>query len=170
MKRLKILLFIFCLALSIPLAYFVLLTYRSLEQEEIAQLRFFGETLFDEIEQTLAELVLTEENRQVGEYYYLPSGWLGEKSELAPSPLSQLPEKGYILGYFQNNPDGSFQTPLSAADTPAAPKLADVVVQLKDANKIFNLKRTSDPERFESPPPVWKEKAKQQKGASLADN
>jgi len=87
MKRLKILLFIFCLALSIPLAYFVLLTYRSLEQEEIAQLRFFGETLFDEIEQTLAELVLTEENRQVGEYYYLPSGWLGEKVSWPPRPF-----------------------------------------------------------------------------------
>ena len=51
MKRLKILILIFCVALSIPLAYFVLRTYRSLEQEEVAQLRYFAVTIFDQMEE-----------------------------------------------------------------------------------------------------------------------
>ncbi len=49
MKRLKLLILIFSLALSIPLAYFVLKTYRGLEQEEAATLRYFAETIFDEM-------------------------------------------------------------------------------------------------------------------------
>jgi signal transduction histidine kinase len=170
MKRLKILLFIFCLALSIPLTYFVLLTYRSLEQEEIAQLRFFGDTLFDEIEKTLAELILQEENRPVSEYFYLPTVRPSDKRDLVPSPLSQLPQTDYILGYFQNNPDGSFQTPLIPSSPTATPHLADVVNQLENANQAFNLKRTSDPEHFEKAPPIRQEKAQQPKEVSLADN
>ena len=53
-KRLKILLLIFCLALSMPLAYFVIRTYQGLEQEEVATLSYFAETLFDDMERALA--------------------------------------------------------------------------------------------------------------------
>jgi hypothetical protein len=51
MKRLQILILIFCVTLSVPLGYFVLRTYRGLEQEETATLSFFANTLFDEMEQ-----------------------------------------------------------------------------------------------------------------------
>ena len=50
MKRLKLLIAIFSVALSIPLAYFVVRTYRGLAQEEVATLRYFAETLFDKME------------------------------------------------------------------------------------------------------------------------
>ena len=67
MKRLKILIIIFCLALSIPLAYFVLRTYMSLEQEEVAELRYFADTLFNEMEEALAAFVRKEEARAIDE-------------------------------------------------------------------------------------------------------
>ena len=50
MKRLKLLILVFCLAVSLPLAFVVWQTYQSLSQEEYAQLRFFSEALFDEME------------------------------------------------------------------------------------------------------------------------
>jgi len=42
MKKLKLLICIFSVALSIPLAFLVAQTYRGLEQEEVATLRYFA--------------------------------------------------------------------------------------------------------------------------------
>ena len=70
MKKLKLLILIFSLALCIPLAFFVFKTYRGLEQEEAATLRYFAETLFDEMEQALAVLVQTEEGRAIDEFNF----------------------------------------------------------------------------------------------------
>jgi hypothetical protein len=97
-KRLKILILIFCVALSIPLGYFVLRTYWSLEQEEIAELRYFAVALFDQMEEELSSFVLDEEARPVDQYryYYAPTQ---EISALVPSPLSQPPKRPYILVY-----------------------------------------------------------------------
>ncbi|MGD8666109.1 MAG: HAMP domain-containing sensor histidine kinase [Desulfobacterales bacterium] len=145
MKRLKRLILIFCAALSIPLGYFVWQTYRGLAQEEVATLRFFANTLLDEIEQTLQTLVQREEARVIDEYNFLISvpGGDREQSDARRSPLSRLPAENYILGYFQNNPDGSFQTPLAPAGQPADADYADTVAQLEGANLKFNRIRTA---------------------------
>ncbi len=139
MKHLGRLILIFCLALSVPLAYFVRHTYRSLAQEEAAQLRFFAETLFDEMERELALLVRQEEERAVDEYNYFYQP--GETP--VRSPLSRPPAAPYILGYFQNNPDGSFQTPLMDRSKPAGSVFDSLVDQLQAVNRIFNQKRSA---------------------------
>jgi signal transduction histidine kinase len=138
MKRLRILIFGFCLAISLPLAYVTWQTYQSLDQEERAQLQFFSETLLDEMEAELADLVQREENRAVDEYNYaLAEGGI--------SPLSSPPRQDYILGYLQNNPDGSFQTPL-VADRDSAPlDQREALEQLKAINAIFNSKKFTAP-------------------------
>jgi signal transduction histidine kinase len=148
-KKLKILILIFCLVLSIPLGYFVLRTYWSLEQEEISELRYFAVTLFDQMEEELASFVLEEEARPVDQYryYYAPSQ---EISAPIPSPLSQPPKKPYILGYLQNDPDGSFQTPLVKSDGAIPPERSELVAQLNEANMIFNQKRTTAVESEEA--------------------
>jgi signal transduction histidine kinase len=145
MKRLKILILIFCAALSIPLGYFVWQTYRGLLQEEVATLRFFANTLLDEIEQTLEALVEREEARVIDEYNFLMSvpGSDREENDARRSPLSRLPAESYILGYFQNNPDGSFQTPLASTDQPADADHIGAVIQLERANRKFNRIRTA---------------------------
>ena len=114
MKKLRLLIVVFSLALSVPLGYFVLRTYRGLEREEAATLSYFAETLFDEMERALATTVQQEEGRAVDEYNYhvFPSVRQSDEDRPRLSPLSQPSGEQYILGYFQNNPDGSFQTPL----------------------------------------------------------
>jgi signal transduction histidine kinase len=143
-KKLKILILVFCITLSVPLGYFVLRTYRSLEQEEISELRYFAVTLFDQIEEELASFVLEEEGRPVDQYryYYAPSQEISVPQNLVPSPLSQPPKKPYILGYLQNDPDGSFHTPLVKSDQTIPPDLTKLVAQLNEVNRIFNQKRT----------------------------
>ena len=145
MRRLLLLIFIFCVALSIPLGYFVLQTYRGLQQEEAATLGFFADTLFDEIERFLETLVEQEEGRALDEYNFFisPSGSESDSADENRSPLSHLSRPNYILGYFQNNPDGSFQTPLAQAAKPVAADRQEVVAQLQDANRIFNRLRTT---------------------------
>jgi len=168
MKKLKLLIVIFSLALSIPLAYFVVRTYRGLEQEEVATLRFFADTLFDKMEGALAEMVKKEEGRAIDEFNYevSPSGRQTDAGQLQPSPLSRPPRESYVLGYFQNNPDGSFQTPLMAGAGKVTRGHVDRIEALKGANEIFNRKRVASTDRIQPLPTdiVAKEEAKQESG------
>jgi signal transduction histidine kinase len=160
-KRLKRLILLFCLAISIPLAYVIWHTYQGLAQEERSQLRFFSETLFDEMELEMADLVQREENRAVDEYHHTLAQDTGEPRN---SPLAQPPNEKYILGYLQNNPDGSFQTPLIPDLGKVPPALRPVVSQLRSANAVFNRRKLTiaqrsadDAARVESEPPAWAE-------------
>ncbi|MGD8255067.1 MAG: hypothetical protein PVF48_11790, partial [Syntrophobacterales bacterium] len=171
MKRLKILILIFCLALSIPLAYFVLRTYRSLEQEDVAQLRYFAVTIFDQMEEELASLVIKEEKRPIDQYSYnyLAPGQVSGSERLSRSPLSQPPKDPYILGYLQNNPDGSFSTPLVESDGSIPPASNSLVDQLKEVNKTFNLKRSTVPEGVEVKPAEMVAKREREEVSTFAD-
>jgi signal transduction histidine kinase len=168
MKRLQFLILIFCLTLSIPLGYFVVRTYQGLEQEEAATLSYFANTLFDEMEQALATLVQQEESRAIDAYNFFmsPSGRYRDSANENRSPLSSLPERNYILGYFQNNPDGSFQTPLTQAGESVGADRRDAVARLEDANRIFNRKRTTATDKITAPPAkaVAETEQKQQSG------
>lgn len=159
------------LALCIPLAYFVLRTYHGLEQEEVATLSFFAETLFDNMEQSLAVMVQTEESRAIDEYNFLisPSDRPTDAGRRQPSPLSQLTGENYVLGYFQNNPDGSFQSPLVGSGGKISPDRADVVAELKKANQIFNRKRATGTDRFQPRPAEIAVEEKAQKKIGLAE-
>ena len=154
MKKLNLLILFFSLALCIPLAFFVFKTYRGLEQEEAATLSYFAETLFDAMEQALAELVQKEEARAIDEFNYhvFPSDGQPHAGEPLLSPLSQIPRENYILGYFQNNPDGSFQTPLVESGGRLSPPRANLIAELKKANEIFNRKRVRVTDRVKPRP------------------
>ena len=171
MKKLKILILVFCVTLSVPLGYFVLRTYRSLEQEEISELRYFAVTLFDQIEEELASLVLKEEGRPVDQYryYYAPSQGISARQSLVPSPLSQPPKRPYILGYLQNDPDGSFHTPLVKNDKAIPPDRTELVAQLNEVNRIFNQKRTRATEKAEAKPDEVLAKREKEQISTFAD-
>ncbi len=138
MKRLKRLIALFCLAVSIPMGYVIWRSYQGLAREERAQLRFFTEGQLDEIQKEMADLVLREENRSVDAYRHTLDGEAGIPR---PSPLAHPPAETYILGYLQNNPDGSFQTPLVSDLGRVAPRLRPVIAQLSQVNALFNGKR-----------------------------
>ena len=133
MKSLRRLILIFAIGLALPLGYLVVQSYRSLEAEEAATLSFFAEALFDEIQESAAALIRREEARPIDAYTAVASA------------LSGLPAEDYIRGYFQNNPDGSFQTPhRSAARAALAPRVAE----LEEANRGFNRKRAEGTDRI----------------------
>ncbi|MEJ2220606.1 MAG: HAMP domain-containing sensor histidine kinase [Desulfobacterales bacterium] len=168
MKRLQILILIFCVALSVPLGYFVWRTYRGLQQEETATLSFFANTLLDEMEQALETLVRMEEARAIDEYNFYMSP-PGGRQETSRSPLSHLPAQPYILGYFQNNPDGSFQTPLAQTGRSVAMDRQGAVARLEDANRIFNRKRTAVTDKITAPPAREVADAEQKQQSGFAE-
>ena len=133
MKSLRRLILIFAIGLALPLGYLVVQSYRSLEAEEAATLSFFAEALFDEIQESAAALIRREEARPIDAYTAVASA------------LSGLPAEDYIRGYFQNNPDGSFQTPHRSA---ARAALASRVAELEEANRVFNRKRAEGTDRI----------------------
>jgi signal transduction histidine kinase len=158
-------------ALAVPLAYFVLKTNQSLEQEEMAELRYFADALFDEMEQSLALLVLTEERRAVDEYnyHYTSPASQADPGKPGHSPLSWPSQAPYVVGYFQNNPDGSFHTPLLEEGQPIPPTLSGTLAHLNEVNRVFNQKRTMAQELPTGPPADKLAKKERQEAASLVE-
>ena len=171
MNRLKLLIIFFSLALCVPLAFFVVQTYRGLEQEEIATLRFFAETILDEMEQSLTALVQREEGRAVDEYnyYIVPLGRTKGKMDRDLSPLSNLPQDDFILGYFQNNPDGSFQSPMAQSGKQIPADRRALVKELKDANIVFNRKRVAVTDKIKPPAPTVMAETQKKRIEGFAD-
>ncbi|MBU0484031.1 MAG: HAMP domain-containing histidine kinase [Proteobacteria bacterium] len=169
MKRFKILIVIFCLALAAPLSYFVIRTLHGLEQEEIAELNFFAQTLFDDMEEELTNLVIREENRSVEEYSPLALPELdADQGRATASSLVNPPPEKYILGYFQNSPDGSFQTPLPSADlTAKANDPAKTTDQLTELNRILTAAPAPINESREAKENISSEKIRPEKKQKL---
>ena len=65
MRKLRLYMIVFCLLVSLPLAFVAWRTYITLNREARSQVRFFAGQLLDEIETELSELVRREENRAV---------------------------------------------------------------------------------------------------------
>jgi signal transduction histidine kinase len=154
MKSLRLLILIFAIGLVLPLGYLVVQSFRSLEAEEAATLSFFAETLFDEMQESAGGLIRREEARPIDAY-----------TDPAASPISGRPSEEFIRGYFQNNPDGSFQTPhpsVSASSGDSARRRSE----LEEANRVFNRKRTEATDRIrpDAGDPMRDEKLKDQAG------
>ncbi len=145
MTRLKIFILFFFLAISVPISYVVWQTYIGLEHEEQGQMLYFSNTIFDRMELELAALLQTEENRPVEEYNYF-LGKDGQKSNL--SPLVDQHLSPYILGYLQNNPDNSFQTPHLANLTTIPAEKQQLYAKLLAANSIFNNKKIAENQKI----------------------
>lgn len=151
MKKLRVALLLFIIALSLPLSYVLTRTYSGLRQEEISRLRFFAAALFDAMEVELAELILREEGRPVDTYGSPDASGepdtTGNGSDTTAShksPLNTLPVEPWLRGYLQNQPDGGFQTPLAGG----APEVSERRRELAGFNTRFNTIR------YQAPPPV----------------
>jgi signal transduction histidine kinase len=143
MKKLTALLVLFSLAISIPLAYLMLRTYRSIEQEELSELRYFAETVFSLMETDLDELVSTEESRPIEAYHADYEG---------PGAVNHSLKPSYILAYMQNNPDGSFQTPIANTFDLLSNNQRIQIEKLKKINDAFNRIRFKLPGSTETSP------------------
>jgi signal transduction histidine kinase len=161
-KPLGRLIIVFCIALALPLGYLVFHSYRSLEKEETATLTYFAETLFDEMDAFLAELLRREEGRPIDAYSPQPG------DSVSSAPLAHLPAESYIQGFLQNNPDGSFQSPLEAA-VPRTDEVAARLSQLEDANRIFNRRRSGAGNLVRAQPVEAAERDKQKPAETFSE-
>jgi signal transduction histidine kinase len=153
MKTLRVALLLFLIALSLPLSYVLTRTYRGLRQEEVNRLRFFAAALFDAMEGEVAELMLREEGRPV-DAYGVSEAVGGTVAGAATPPtnrtngthddaaLSTPPPEPWLRGYLQNQPDGSFQTPLVARDAASRKRLKELAA----FNARFNTVRYQAPQ------------------------
>ena len=128
---------LFCLALAVPVGYLVVRTEAGLSRQEEAEFRFFAQALFDRLEEELADFVAVEEARDIDDYAALKDG--------IPSPLAEPPAEPWIVGWLQNDPDGSMRTPLATPGRPVAAELAGLYDRLASINRAFNHKRTMAP-------------------------
>jgi signal transduction histidine kinase len=139
MKKLVLLLTAFFVCLAAPMSYLVMRTYESIEHEERAEFRYFSESLFDRIEEDLARIVIREEKRPV-DHYRTDSPVDTDTSSLQQSPLAGPPQDPFVLGYFQNNPDGSLLVPLRV-DIEQEADSRNLHARLEELNVLFNKKK-----------------------------
>ncbi|MEW6267073.1 MAG: ATP-binding protein [Thermodesulfobacteriota bacterium] len=168
MKRLGVLILIFCAALAVPLAYLVFRTYQGLKQEEEAELRYFAEAVFDQMQAELAEFVRREESRAIDQYLPPPFDQNRLDPGQAVPPRFGPPPSAFILAYFQNNPDGSFHSPMFPPGLGPPPDQNDLAARLDQANKTFNTKKTDPPEAPVRPPTEARPPRRQEVEAGFA--
>ena len=142
MGKLKLFILIFFFAILGPLAFVIYQTYAVLEREERSQLEFFAQTMVDQMQQDLSELVQQEENRAVDEYQQIIDDDAAGVTTPRQSPPGTVDAPSYILGYLQNNPDGSFQTPTALED---AEETGVLLSELRSINETFNQKKYNLP-------------------------
>src|SRR5210317_210670 len=118
-KRLRIWLLGFFIALMIPTMLLIRQAYGELQWEAFYQQRIQAEELSSRIDKRLGELINREEQRGYADYAFLNVAGSEQINFLQRSPLSKFPVESDIpglLGYFQVDGDGQFTTPLLPAD------------------------------------------------------
>jgi len=124
-RRIRIVFAVLALALLVPTGLLVRRALESVAVERAARHRTVAERVFDEMERSLSELLSREEERPFGHYrfYYAPEG--AAAGALVRSPLADPPDRDFVVGYFQVDPDGSVRSPLRPPDAAAARAAGD---------------------------------------------
>jgi two-component system, OmpR family, phosphate regulon sensor histidine kinase PhoR len=116
-RRLRLLLCASLLCVALPLTLLLSRVYQYLAQEMFYQYRSAAEEVVKQVNQRLADILQGEELRPFDEYSFLKvtANPLFKNSAIIASPLSELPPQSAVpgvIGYFQINPDGSFNSPV----------------------------------------------------------
>ena len=117
MRRFRILFLVVAVALLVPMTLLVHRALDSVEVERRVRHEAVAERLFDEMERVLSELLRREEERPFGHYAfeYTPPG--ETPGIRLRSPLAELPELPFVIGYFQIDPDETVRSPLRPRET-----------------------------------------------------
>jgi len=126
-RRIRIVFALLAVALLLPTGLLVRRALASLEVEKAARHRTVAERVFDEMERSLSEFLSGEEERPFGQYrfYFTPESAVRGVGALARSPLADPPDREFVVGYFQVDPDGSVHSPLRPRDEEAARAAGD---------------------------------------------
>jgi len=102
---------------ALPLTLLLNRAYQYLAQEVFYQYLSAAEEVVKQVNQRLADILQGEELRPFDEYSFLKvtANPLFKNSAIIASPLSELPPQSAVpgvIGYFQINPDGTFNPPV----------------------------------------------------------
>ncbi len=106
MRRVAVTLALLALGLAVPVAILVARALESAKVEEENRHRSLAERAFDEMEDALSRFLADEETRPFDAYRFY-----SETQPLRRSPLSYPPERDFVIGYLQIDPDGSLHSP-----------------------------------------------------------
>ncbi len=115
LRRLRLILVLFFLALAIPTGLLLKQSYSQLKWEAFHQHRVLAEELVARIDQRYSELIAREDARAFTDYAFLNVTGDARANLLQRSPLAAFPVASNIpgaLGYFQIDHSGRFTTPL----------------------------------------------------------
>jgi signal transduction histidine kinase len=129
--RLRRLLGLFFIALTIPSAILTWQAYSRLQWESFHQYQLLAEELLGRIDRRMRDMVTREERRAFTDYRFLVVEGAPVANYLQRSPLSGFPVSSDIpglLGYFQIDADGRFTTPLLPND----PKVSALAYGITD--------------------------------------
>jgi signal transduction histidine kinase len=117
MKKLRLYFALFFVLLAIPIVVLLSHTYSNLEEESFFFYRRTAEGVMSTLHQQVEESLLDEEQRPYTHYRYIHVAEqpVPQQEGLNLSPLAGFPVQSDIpgiLGYWQIDPDGSFNTPL----------------------------------------------------------
>ena len=114
-KRLRLVLFLFFIALTIPTAILIKQAYSQLKWEAFHHYRLQAEELVARIDRRYHEMIEVESARAFTDYSFLNIAGDVQSNFLQRSPLASFPVKATVpgtIGYFQVDNNGQFTTPL----------------------------------------------------------
>jgi hypothetical protein len=106
-KKIRIVFIALAIGLWVPMLFLVRGALQSVSLEREVRHQTLAERVFDEMERRLGEISERETVRSFAEYSF----YLAGTGDASRSPLSRPPGQGYVLGYFQIDPDGTFSSP-----------------------------------------------------------
>jgi len=114
-KRLRVALLLFFLALTMPTAILIKQAYSQLKWEAYHQQRVLAEELVSRIDRRYYDMIEIESARSFTDYSFLNIAGDLKANIVQRSPLSQYPPKSAIpgvIGYFQIDNKGQYSTPI----------------------------------------------------------
>jgi len=156
MGRLRFYFLVFSVLLALPVAVLLWRTYSSLEKEAFFFYRTIAEGVIATASEQFLQSLRREEDRPFNQYryVYVAERPVPSQEGLNLSPLASFPvesEVPGVLGYFQVEPDGTFQTPLlppatlsGGIEVPQRPQRIELKQQLASIVEGFRTVRTPD--------------------------
>ncbi len=119
--------------LLIPLGLLLQRTFESMAMERGARHRAVSDRVFDELERSLTEILRDEERRPAAHYgFYIDAA-------STRSPLNELPQRPFVLGYFQIDGEGKVTSPHRPTDEAAARNRGDWSESTRVTERLFRI-------------------------------
>lgn len=144
-RRLRLIVLLFLIGVSVPLYVLFNRVYSQLQQEALYRYRIRAENAVGLVDDEMSRLITQEANRPFADYgfFRVEEQKLLQTKDLALSPLSQFPVSSPVpglIGYFQMSPEGTFSSPVLPDITKAQLEAYDIQFSEEEYTKRLALK------------------------------